>query len=59
MNGMRRNTPYRLVGYLMIIVATVLFGFNGNLSRLLFLPIAIALIIQFSAPAWMVLAEAL
>lgn len=122
MNGMRRNTTYRLVGYLMVVVATVLFGFNGNLSRLLFdqgvtpitlvelrmliggvclltvllvgrrqelkvpprsigwiivfglslalvtytyfvaisrLPIAVALIIQFSAPAWMVLGESL
>jgi len=119
---MRPNTTYRLVGYLMIVVATVLFGFNGNLSRLLFdqgitpitlvemrmligafcllsllfirqrsalkvprrsigwiiafglslafvtytyfvaisrLPIAVALIIQFSAPAWMVLGESL
>ncbi len=122
MNGMRRSTSYRLVGYLMVVVATVLFGFNGNLSRLLFdqgvtpitlvelrmliggvclltvllvgrrqelkvprrsfgwiiafglslalvtytyfvaisrLPIAVALIIQFSAPAWMVLGESL
>ncbi len=122
MNRMRHSTSYRLVGYLMIIVATVLFGINGNLSRLLFdqgitpitlvefrmliggacllavllvgrrqelkvprrsigwviafglslalvtytyfvaisrLPIAVALIIQFSAPAWMVLAESL
>jgi drug/metabolite transporter (DMT)-like permease len=120
--GERRNTTYRLVGYLMIVAATVLFGFNGTLSRLLFddgvspitlvemrmliggvcllvvlltgrrkelkvphrsvgwlfafglslafvtftyfvaisrLPIAIALIIQFSASAWMVLGEAI
>jgi drug/metabolite transporter (DMT)-like permease len=111
----------RLVGYTMILTAAALFGFNGNLSRLLFdegmtpvtlvefrmliggvcllvvmivawraglklprrswgwiiafglslamvtytyfvsisrLPIAIALVIQFSAPAWMALAEA-
>jgi drug/metabolite transporter (DMT)-like permease len=27
---------YRLIGYLMAIVASLLFGFNGNLSRLLF-----------------------
>ncbi len=122
MNELRPNTTYRLVGYLMIVVATVLFGFNGTLSRLLFdqgitpvtlvemrmiigafcllsllligrrsalkvprrsigwviafglslavvtytyfvaisrLPIAVALIIQFSAPAWMVLGESL
>ena len=122
MNGSRPNTTYRLVGYLMVVVATVLFGINGNLSRLLFdqgitpvtlvemrmiigafcllsllflrqrsalkvprrsigwiiafglslalvtytyfvaisrLPIAVALIIQFSAPAWMVLGESL
>ncbi len=122
MIGERRNTTYRLVGYLMIVVATVLFGFNGTLSRLLFddgvspitlvemrmliggvcllvvllagrrkelkvplrsvgwlfafglslafvtftyfvaisrLPIAIALVIQFSASAWMVLGEAI
>ncbi|GAC1385784.1 MAG: DMT family transporter [Ktedonobacteraceae bacterium] len=120
-NG-RRGSTYRLAGYLMIVVATVLFGFNGNLSRLLFddgvspitlvelrmviggvclfaillvgrrqelkiprrasgwivgfgfslalvtyayfvaisrLPIAIALVIQFSASAWMVLGEAI
>lgn len=31
-----RGTTYRLVGYLMIVIATVLFGFNGALSRLLF-----------------------
>jgi drug/metabolite transporter (DMT)-like permease len=120
--GERRNTTYRLVGYMMIVAATVLFGFNGTLSRLLFddgvspitlvemrmliggvcllavllagrrkelkvprrsvgwlfafglslafvtftyfvaisrLPIAIALVIQFSASAWMVLGEAI
>ncbi len=114
----RRSTTYRLVGYLMVVIATLLFGFNGALSRLLFddgvspvtlvelrmligggclmvvllvgrrkelkvpprstgwivafglslafvtftyfvaisrLPIAIALVIQFSASAWMVL----
>jgi len=118
--GERRNATYRLIGYLMIVAATVLFGFNGTLSRLLFddgvspttlvemrmliggvcllvvllasrrkemkvprrsagwlfafglslafvtftyfvaisrLPIAIALVIQFSASAWMVLGE--
>jgi drug/metabolite transporter (DMT)-like permease len=117
-----RGTTYRLVGYLMIVIATVLFGFNGALSRLLFdggispitlvelrmliggvcllvillagkrkelkvprrsigwllafglslafvtftyfvaisrLPIAVALVIQFSASAWMVLGESL
>ena len=122
MNGSKPNSTYRLVGYLMVVIATVLFGFNGNLSRLLFdqgitpvtlvemrmligaicllsllflrqrsalkvprrsiswiiafglslalvtytyfvaisrLPIAVALIIQFSAPAWMVLGESL
>src|SRR5437588_2393500 len=32
----RRSTKYRLVGYLMVVVAAILFGFNGNLSRLLF-----------------------
>jgi drug/metabolite transporter (DMT)-like permease len=32
----RRSTTYRLVGYLMIVIATLLFGFNGALSRLLF-----------------------
>lgn len=122
MKGRRRSSTYRLVGYLMIIGATILFGFNGNLSRLLFddgvspvtlvelrmligglcllvvlltgrrqelkvprrslgwilgfgvflalvtytyfvaisrMPIAIALVIQFSASAWMVLGETL
>ncbi len=121
MNTQRRSSTYRLVGYVMILTAAALFGFNGNLSRLLFdqgvtpvtlvqfrmligglcllfvmltawrgglklprrnwgwivafglslamvtytyfvsisrLPIAIALVIQFSAPAWMALAEA-
>jgi len=32
----RRSTTYRLAGYLMIVIATLLFGFNGALSRLLF-----------------------
>src|SRR5690348_8872821 len=122
MRSRRRGSTYRLIGYLMLISATLLFGFNGNVSRLLFddgvspvtlvelrmligglclltillvgrrqelkvprrsfgwlvgfgvslalvtytyfvaisrLPIAIALVIQFSAPAWMVLGEAL
>jgi drug/metabolite transporter (DMT)-like permease len=118
----RRSATYRLVGYLMVSSASVMFGFNGNLSRLLFddgvspvtlvelrmligsicllgvlaigrrqelkvprrsigwiiafglslalvtftyfvsisrLPIAIALVIQFSSSAWMVLGEAI
>src|SRR5437588_8085651 len=118
----RRSTKYRLVGYLMIVIASILFGFNGNLSRLLFddgvtpvtlvefrmligglclflvlglwqrkglkvqrwdwawiiafglslamvtytyfvaisrLPLAVALVIQFSATAWMTLGEAI
>jgi drug/metabolite transporter (DMT)-like permease len=122
MNNSRRGTSTRLAGYLMVMSAAVLFGFNGNLSRLLFdegvtpltlvafrmligglcllavmvvgrrqelkiprksagwilafgislalvtytyfvaisrLPIAIALVIQFSAPAWMVLVESI
>jgi inner membrane transporter RhtA len=113
---------YRLVGYLMVVSASVLFGFNGNVSRLLFdehvtpvtlvefrmliggvcllavltigwrkglklsrrywgwilafglslalvtytyfvaisrLPIAVALVVQFSATAWMTLGEAI
>lgn len=117
----RRSSRDRLTGYAMILTAAALFGFNGNLSRLLFdegvtpvtlvecrmliggicllllliagwrgglklprrtwgwmiafglslamvtytyfvsisrLPIAIALVIQFSAPAWMALGEA-
>jgi drug/metabolite transporter (DMT)-like permease len=33
--GERRKATYRLIGYLMIVAATVLFGFNGTLSRLL------------------------
>ena len=116
-----RLASYRLVGYLMVVSASVLFGFNGNVSRLLFdehvtpvtlvefrmliggacllavltigwrkglklsrhywgwilafglslalvtytyfvaisrLPIAVALVIQFSATAWMTLGEA-
>jgi len=32
----RRKTTDRLVGYLMITTASILFGFNGNVSRLLF-----------------------
>ncbi len=36
MSGERRSATYRLVGYLMIATAALLFGFNGNLSRLLF-----------------------
>jgi drug/metabolite transporter (DMT)-like permease len=118
----RRSATYRLLGYLMVSSASVMFGFNGNLSRLLFddgvspvtlvelrmligsicllgvlaigrrqelkvprrsigwiiafglslalvtftyfvsisrLPIAIALVIQFSSSAWMVLGEAI
>lgn len=118
----KRDTTYRLFGYLMIIAASVLFGVNGNLSRLLLddgispvtlvelrmliggaslfiimgvgwrkglklpsahlgwlvafgfslalvtycyfvaisrLPLAIALVIQFSATTWMALGEAL
>ncbi len=116
-----RNTTSRLVGYLMVMSASLMFGFNGNLSRILFdegvtpltlvefrmiiggvclvavlaagwrsglklprrhwgwifafgltlafvtytyfvaisrLPLAVALVIQFSAPAWMALAQA-
>jgi len=34
--GERRKATYRLIGYLMIVAATVLFGFNGTLSRLPF-----------------------
>ena len=122
MGNPRNSTKYRLVGYLMIMTASILFGFNGSLSRLLFdegmtpitlvefrmligglclltvltigqrkglkvqrqdwiwilafgislalvtytyfvaislLPIAVALVIQFSAIAWMVLGEAI
>lgn len=122
MSNGRRNTPHRLVGYTMVMTASVLFGLNGNISRLLFddgvspitlvefrmliggaclltvlvvgrrrelklprrslgwllafglslalvtytyfvaisrLPIAIALVIQFSAMAWMTLGEAI
>jgi drug/metabolite transporter (DMT)-like permease len=120
--GRKRDTAQRLIGYLMVSSASVMFGFNGNLSRLLFddgvspltlvelrmligsacllavlvfvrrrelkvprraipwlivfgmvlalvtftyfisisrLPIAIALVIQFTSSAWMVLGEAL
>ncbi|MFL5693172.1 MAG: EamA family transporter [Ktedonobacteraceae bacterium] len=122
MISQRRSATHRLVGYLMVSSASVMFGFNGNLSRLLFddgvspvtlvelrmligsicllgvlaigrrqelkvprrsigwiiafglslalvtftyfvsisrLPIAIALVIQFSSSAWMVLGEAI
>ncbi len=118
----RRDISIQFVGYLMVMTASILFGFNGNLSRLLFdagispitlvqfrmligglcllvvmslgwrkalfvrrrhwgwliafglslalvtytyfvaislLPIAIALVIQFSAAAWMTLGEAI
>lgn len=116
-----RQSSQRLIGYMMVMSAAILFGFNGNLSRILFnngvtpitlvefrmliggacllivllgwrrrelklprraigwiiafglslalvtytyfvaisrLPIAIALVIQFSAPVWMALGEA-
>ncbi len=122
MNGERRDSSYRFIGYLMVITASMLFGFNGSLSRLLFddgitpvtlvefrmiiggicllavlslgwrkglklprrqwgwiiafglslalmaytyfvaisrLPIAVALVIQFTATAWMTLGEAI
>ncbi|HEX6556422.1 MAG TPA: hypothetical protein VF026_26925 [Ktedonobacteraceae bacterium] len=36
MIGERRKATYLLIGYLMFVSATVLFGFNGTLSRLLF-----------------------
>ncbi|MDQ2886801.1 MAG: EamA family transporter [Chloroflexota bacterium] len=118
----RRDISTQFIGYLMVMTASLLFGFNGNLSRLLFdggitpitlvqfrmligggcllgvllagqrkalivsrrhwgwlvafgltlalvtytyfvaislLPIAIALVIQFSAAAWMALGEAI
>jgi drug/metabolite transporter (DMT)-like permease len=118
----RQTSTGRLIGYIMVMSASILFGFNGNLSRLLFnvgispvtlvefrmliggacllivlvgwrrrelklprrsivwviafglslalvtytyfvaisrLPIAIALVIQFSASAWMTLGEAI
>ncbi|HLI07256.1 MAG TPA: EamA family transporter [Ktedonobacteraceae bacterium] len=121
MSDQRQASTYRLVGYAMILTAAALFGFNGNVSALLFdegmtpvtlvqfrmligglclllvmltawrgglklprrnwgwivafglalamvtytyfvsisrLPIAIALVIQFSAPAWIALGEA-
>lgn len=117
-----RGRTSSLIGYLMVSTAAILFGFNGNLSRLLFdsgvtpitlvefrmliggvclmvvlavgqrealkvpranwgwivafglslalvtytyfvavsrLPLAVALVIQFTAPAWMALAEAI
>jgi drug/metabolite transporter (DMT)-like permease len=119
-NTPRKATTQRLAGYLMVVTASFLFGFNGNLSRRLFdsgvtpvtlvefrmliggacllavlvvgrrrelklqrrhwgwvialglsvalvtytyfvaisrLPIAVALVIQFTAPAWMTLGE--
>ncbi len=31
-----QNTFYRLAGYLMVVSASVLFGFNGSVSRRLF-----------------------
>lgn len=118
----RRTSTGRFIGYIMVMSASILFGFNGNLSRLLFndgispvtlvefrmlvggvcllivlvgwrrrelklprrsifwiiafglslalvtytyfvaisrLPIAVALVIQFSASAWMALGEAI
>ncbi len=36
MNNGGRGTTNRLAGYLMVMSAAILFGFNGNLSRLLF-----------------------
>lgn len=122
MSKWRPTSTGRFIGYLMVMSASILFGFNGNLSRLLFndgispvtlvefrmliggacllvvlvgwrrrelklprrsipwiiafglslalvtytyfvaisrLPIAVALVIQFSASAWMALGEAL
>lgn len=122
MNNREQRPSYRILGYLMAIGASVLFGFNGSLSRLLFddgvspitlvefrmiiggfclgsilllgwrkglklprrhwgwiiafglslamvtytyfvaisrLPIAVALVIQFSATAWMTVGEAI
>ena len=122
MKNDRDGTSYRLIGYLMVVSASALFGFNGNVSRLLFddhvtpitlvefrmliggicllavlaagwrkglklsrrywgwiiafglslalvtytyfvaisrLPIAVALVIQFSATAWMTLGQAI
>lgn len=118
----RSTHPSRLTGYMMVVVAATLFGFNGSLSRLLFndgispttlvefrmligglclmlvvsmgarkelrvrtrqwgwlvafgitlalvtftyfvaisrLPIAVALVIQFTAPAWIAIGEAM
>lgn len=120
MSSERHGSTYRLIGYAMVITSSLLFGFNGSLSRLLFddgispitlvefrmiigafclfavlllgwrkglklprrhwgwiiafglslalvtytyfvaisrLPIAVALVIQFSATAWMTLGE--
>lgn len=36
MNSERRPASYRLIGYLMVVTASILFGFNGSVSRLLF-----------------------
>ena len=36
MSRERPSATYRLLGYLMIVTASLLFGVNGNLSRLLF-----------------------
>ena len=36
MSRERPSATYRLLGYLMIVTASMLFGVNGNLSRLLF-----------------------
>src|SRR4051794_30918671 len=34
--SMRPGTPQRFIGYLMAVTASLLFGLNGNFSRLLF-----------------------
>ncbi len=36
MGSQKPNATYRLVGYLMVMTGSVLFGFNGNLSHILF-----------------------
>src|SRR6266566_3612441 len=36
MGSERQVTTRRLAGYLMVVASSLLFGFNGNLSRLLF-----------------------
>ncbi len=36
MSDQRQASTYRLVGYAMILTAAALFGFNGNVSALLF-----------------------